>query len=101
MSDFTISNSIGTHISYCYSLGKKHRVFNQNISYDGKNVKEKNKRISTQLKTFNLDKKKIEDVFTLPFEDQPKKRKDEIVNNLFGISTHLPDSNTLREIIIS
>jgi len=48
-----------------------------------------------------LDKKKIEDVFTLPFEDQPKKRKDEIVNNLFGISAHLPDSNTLREIIIS
>ena len=101
MSDFTISNSIGTHISYCYALGKNHRIFNQNIYYEGKNVKEKNKRISTQLKTFNLDKKKIEDVFTLPFEDQPKKRKDEIVNNLFGISAHIPDSNTLREIIIS
>ena len=101
MSDFTISNSIGTHISYCYALGKNHRIFNQNIYYEGKNLKEKNKRISTQLKTFNLDKKKIEDVFTLPFEDQPKKRKDEIVNNLFGISAHIPDSNTLREIIIS
>jgi len=101
MSDFTISNSIGTHISYCYALGKNHRIFTQNIYYEGKNVKEKNKRSSTQLKTFNLDKKKIEDVFTLPFEDQPKKRKDEIVNNLFGISAHIPDSNTLREIIIS
>lgn len=101
LSDFTISNSMGTHISYCYALGKNHRIFNQNIYYEGKNVKEKNKRISTQLKTLNMDKKKIEDVFTLPIEDQPKKRKNEIVNNMFGISAHVPDSNTLREIIIS
>ena len=101
MSDFTISNSIGTHISYCYALGKNHRVFNQNIWYKGKNLKEKNKRNSTQLKTFNSDKKKIEDVFTLPVEDQSKKDKDEIVNNFLGIAAHLPDSNKLREVIIS
>lgn len=101
ISDFTISNSVGTHISYCCALGKKHRVFRQGIGYDGTNKKEKNLRNTTQLDTFNLDKKKIEDVFTLPVEDQPKKLKDEIVNNMFGISAHLTDSNKLREIIIS
>ncbi|MFT4800400.1 MAG: hypothetical protein ACI93N_000158 [Flavobacteriaceae bacterium] len=75
MSDFTISNTAGTHISYCYALGRNHRVFNQNICYEGKNVKEKNLRNTTQLKTLNLDKKKIEDVFYFTCRGSAQKTK--------------------------
>jgi hypothetical protein len=99
MSDFTISNSIGTHISYCYALGKNHRIFNQNIYYEGKNLKEKNLRNTTQLKTFNLDKKKIEDVFTLPVQDQPKKLRETIVHNLFGLSSVVNSPNKLKKLL--
>lgn len=34
ISDYTISNSVGTHIGYCIFLGKPHMVFSQIINYD-------------------------------------------------------------------
>ena len=99
LSDFTISNSVGTHVSYCCALGKNHRVFRQGIGYDGTNNKEKNLRNTAQLKTFSLDKKKIEDVFTLPVEDQPKKYKDKIVHNLFGLSSVVNSPIKLKKLL--
>ena len=37
LADFTMSNSIGTHIGYCIYLGKPHYVFQQEIGYSYKN----------------------------------------------------------------
>ena len=39
LSDFTMSNSVGTHIGYCIYLKKPHFVYEQNINNIGKNNK--------------------------------------------------------------
>lgn len=33
LSDFTMSNAVGTHVGYCVVLDKPHYIFSQKISY--------------------------------------------------------------------
>lgn len=37
LSDYTISNNLGTHVGYCVYLNKSHYIYNQKISYKGAN----------------------------------------------------------------
>jgi hypothetical protein len=40
LSDMTMSNTLGTHLGYCISLGKPHYLFLQDISWAGDKVEE-------------------------------------------------------------
>jgi hypothetical protein len=48
ISDYTMSNTIGTHIGYCISSNKPHYLFKQNQSTSGYNVKNEFKLRSSQ-----------------------------------------------------
>jgi len=59
ISDFTISNNVGTHIGYAIALGKQHKIIQQDVRYRGDNSKEKNKLNLKGLEFLEIDKKAI------------------------------------------
>lgn len=70
LADFTLSNSIGTHIGYCIYMGKPHYIFKGNVKYveagDDKRGSERelNQRQGSVLESFNQVKEEIYNCFS-------------------------------------
>lgn len=100
LSDFTISNNIGTHTSYCIAMGKEHRIYNQIVIYEGSNFNEKNLRNNEELNTYFIEKSEIEKVLTLPSNIQECKNNISLLENYFGITSFIKSREELLKIII-
>lgn len=98
LSDLTISNSLGTHVAYCEALNKNHRIFENEIKYEGGNQKEKNIRNEKELSTYIKDKNKLVTFFAKPINNRNKKKKKELINHFFGIDSVLIPSEIKKEI---
>jgi hypothetical protein len=70
LSDYTISNSIGTHVGYSVSLGKPHQIYSSKVKYNlnkdshigqkyDKNVFDSKEAIEEIERTFNIYDEKI------------------------------------------
>lgn len=65
LSDFTMSNSMGTHIGYCLALNKPHYIFKQdhNLEYIGFKGEEDLQQTLTNRYYSKIDSDRIESVF--------------------------------------
>lgn len=60
LSDFTMSNTVGTHTGYCIYLNKPHYIFNQDIQYTDKDGRiSKEYRLSHEVEQLQLEKEEI------------------------------------------
>lgn len=60
IADYTISNSVGTHIGYCVYMEKPHIVFNQQIQYTGAGIEQAVSKIEDEaIKNTNEVKKEF------------------------------------------
>ena len=59
LSDYVLSNDLGTHILYCISLGKKQEIKLQKVSYSGTYKKELNLRNTEEQYSLEQEKNKI------------------------------------------
>ncbi|AWW32229.1 hypothetical protein DN752_19950 [Echinicola strongylocentroti] len=85
LSDFTMSNNVGTHIGYCICLGKGHFLFRQNLAVDhGLNLNEANQRDKTDWDTYNFDVEIISKCFINNFNVNPSLEQIEIVSKYWG-----------------
>lgn len=86
LSDFTMSNTVGTHTGYCIYLNKPHYIFNQEISFtDERGQKSKEYRTEDEIQQLILEKEEIADAFKYyKFEITKNQRK--VVDKYWGIS---------------
>lgn len=65
ISDYTISNSVGTHVGYCISLGKPHHIFEQKKDYVGYTGNDTNDELlNTESNIRSLEIKEVLDAFS-------------------------------------
>lgn len=87
ISDYTISNSLGTHTGYCVYLNKPHQIFNQNIIIKGKDENslkiEFDKRGNNFEDLYNEEKRLFYNVFN-EFNLNITKEQYEICNKYWG-----------------
>lgn len=74
LSDFTISDSVGTHIGYCESLGKRHLIIKTHNKIIVENNKNEINIPELYLNTSKEEKKEVENVFSNynNFEDRQR-----------------------------
>ena len=98
ISDYTMSNSIGTHIGYCLYMNKPHYVFKQKVVYQddlGNNSIEY--RTSKELEKMEVEKSEIYDCFSSP-DFIIKTKQKEIIDKYWGIS-QLKSHKELNDIL--
>jgi hypothetical protein len=90
LSDFTMSNSVGTHIGYCIYLKKPHLLFNQKLTYKhtyNKHIGEfRNKKQSSDLLK---ETEMIRNAFI--------KESHTITNNQFKVAKHFWGFNQIKK----
>ena len=64
LSDYTMSNSVGTHIGYCCSLQKPHIVVDQHAEYRCESLRDEKAIPNHKTREFELDTGKIKDAFS-------------------------------------
>lgn len=103
VSDFTMSNSIGTHIGYAVHMNKPHMIINQKVtSAPGKVARsfERGKKLRSELDYFSLDEIKLE--LMKAFSHYNKKITEEqygLVRGIWGtdkIKSHVELFNLLK-----
>lgn len=101
LADYTISNSVGSHLGYCIYLNKPHTVFNQQISFEGKTMKEyniyKNVRNNDELVTELKEKQELIDYFSKYSICISQKQRD-IVDKYWGTS-YIKTRDQLRNVL--
>lgn len=99
LSDYTISNDVGTHVGYCISLGKPHFIFNQTIK-PRPYTKNDLESVTT---TFNSsavkEKAQVKEVFS-SYSSNITKEQIDIVDKYWGLS-FLRDSKELNKLVVS
>jgi hypothetical protein len=65
LSDYTMSNFVGTHIGYCISLGKPHYIIKQKYEIYGENIEKEfeDRRDINYLHSFKNEESEIIDAF--------------------------------------
>ena len=64
LSDFTLSNNVGTHIGYCCSLGKPHLIISQETHYHCSDASSKKSIPNHTSVEFELDRRTIQSAFS-------------------------------------
>lgn len=86
LSDYTLSNTVGTHTGYCIYLNKPHYIFNQTVSYtDEKGKVSKEYRTEYEIEQMVSEQVEIANAFK---EYKPKitKTQRKVVEKYWGIS---------------
>lgn len=84
LSDYTISNDIGTHVGYCIYLKKPHYIIRQNIEYDAKTNKHYLLEFKDRdLSSYEKDVEEIRKSFENPVFNISKNQQ-EICNKYWG-----------------
>lgn len=99
LSDYTISNDIGTHIGYCIYLNKPHYVFNQKTNYSGKtkaDYKKEFDRGKNYTRIFDKEKNEIVNSFN-EFKFNITSLQKEVCNKYWGFE-ELKTPNELNNI---
>lgn len=65
LSSATVSNKVGTHVGYCISMGKPHKIFKSTIKYDFINNAERYVRNSKELDSYDIACREIKNVFNV------------------------------------
>ena len=86
LSDYTLSNSPGTHVGYCIFLKKAHYIFNQDITQSGNNLKEINLRDEIETKSLIKEQKELIDCFASYNPNTIADEQIKLVNELWGVA---------------
>ena len=92
LSDFTMSNSVGTHTGYCIYLNKPHYIYNQDVSYvDNKERSYVDIRDESQLMSLENEKKEIISEFSKLYTEITDSQR-YVIDKYWGLSsTKSPD----------
>ena len=101
LADFTISNSVGTHVGYCIYLNKPHYIYRQEIKYNAHNEKLKKHFDAVRTKenwdTLNEELEELHEIFcNEKVEITEIQRK--VVDKYWGIS-YLRSPEELRSLL--
>ena len=96
LSDFTVSNNVGTHVGYCISLGKPHYIFRNNVSRVLKHKKEYFSEES-RMPTFNTETKEVYEAFS-SLSNIISNQQYKVVDKYWGLS-QLKTPNELKDIL--
>ena len=83
LSDYTISNDIGTHVGYCIYLGKPHTVFEQTIKIKPYTEQDLENEPKTYNPTVDQERNEVKQEFIFYCENITNKQK-ETVNRFWG-----------------
>jgi len=83
LSDYTISNDIGTHLGYCVCLGKPHTVFEQTIKIKPYTKTDLENEPEVYNPTVEQEKNEVKREF-MTFEEKITERQKQIVNRFWG-----------------
>lgn len=84
LSDYTISNDMGTHVGYCIYLGKAHTVFEQTIRIKPYLDSDLENETKTYNPTVEYEKEEVKREFRTYYDEITARQKD-IVNRFWGI----------------
>ena len=83
LSDYVLSNSVGTHVGYSIFLKKPQSIYKQTIEYNAK--EENNQNIAnTKLDSFKNQKEEISNLFT-QYNENITKQQIKVCNKYFGL----------------
>lgn len=107
LSDYTISNSFGTHVIYCTQLEKPHTIFEENLHYDVNDKFIKTQTAETALKEIYWDDfilKNQKETIKKYYSEYPNQKKIEKIkeelNYMFGFN-EIKSQNEIYKILNS
>ena len=83
LSDYVISNSVGTHVGYSIFLKKPQTIFKQRITYNATS-KDTHNISNTKLDSFKRQKEELYDVFA-NYNENITNKQIEVCNKYFGL----------------
>lgn len=83
LADWTMSNSVGTHIGYCSYMGKPHYVYNQEQFYVANSAFDRSEFDNEFSASQAKEKEEVAFAFTSLFEKDDRKKK-EVLNRYWG-----------------
>lgn len=101
LADYTLSNSVGTHIGYCIYMNKPHIIINQKTSYSGdteKDLKKEFDRGENYEYYSKLEKGEIIEAFK-EYKTEISKEQLSIVDKYWGIN-EIKSKDEIREILL-
>lgn len=101
LSDYTMSNNLGTHVGYCIYLNKPHYIFRQSVSGVAKNekIKKHADAVRNELQQISCDDEFAEgSAYFNKRELEITKDQRRIVDEIWGIS-HIKSQNELQNIL--
>lgn len=94
LSDFTVSDNIGTHIGYCETLGRKHLVFQETSKLIAENEQVKKNVPELYMKSSAIEKMEVRRAFST-LDDT--KARDEVLKKYWG-TDKIKEKENLRRI---
>ncbi len=94
ISDYTISNDVGTHVGYCICLGKPHTIFEQEIKQKPYTQKDNDVVIESENSTVLKEKGEVSKAFC-NYHDNITDEQLEVVNKYWGLE-YLCEKTELR-----
>ena len=87
LSDYTISNSVGTHIGYSVALGIPHTIIKQKMEYKSDSKFDVKDVPNLYLESSILQKKEVEECF-LTYSDEISKEQLQVCDKYWGLSNY-------------
>lgn len=85
LSDFVLSNSVGTHVGYSIALNKPHMIIKQSIKHDAKNKKGQQDIKNTNLNSYKIQKNEVYKAFS-EYNEVITKSQMDICNKYWGLN---------------
>lgn len=84
LSDYTLSNSVGTHVGYSIALKKPHTILKQHIDYNVKDKDGEKQIVNTKLKSSLIQKNEVYTAFS-KYNEKITKEQINICNFYWGL----------------
>lgn len=98
LSDYTISNSVGTHVGYCIALNKPHHIFGQEIRHIGDSINDvKSESIDTNKLTREKEMNEVLNEFC-NYSEHITNNQIKICNKFWGLD-QIKNSNEIRTLL--